>query len=118
MVTESILPRSLGLDLIQRLIAEDVIGGSVTHLIIDASVTEPLRIMAGHLGDERVIEATLAVTGDALRAAIQRQLTKCGNPVAHDACIAMEGHCRDCLRDAKTLSGIDKGDSEEASDGK
>ncbi len=71
MATESTLPPAMSMDLIRRLIDEDIIGTSVTRVIIDAKIgmiDTPLRIIAEHLGDQRTIDAAVdvlcGVTGD------------------------------------------------------
>ncbi len=61
MATESTLPAQMGLDLIRRLVANDVIGGRVTRCIIDAKANDILQITVQHYGDKRTIDATVDV---------------------------------------------------------
>jgi hypothetical protein len=52
-MTESTLPVETGRELMNRLIAADVIGGKATRVIIDANADDVMRIYVEHYGDER-----------------------------------------------------------------
>lgn len=53
MATESTLPVETGRELMNLLIAADVIGGKAARVIIDAQADDVMRIYVEHFGDER-----------------------------------------------------------------
>lgn len=102
MATESTLPAVMSIELIRRLVKEDVIGGSVTRCIIDAQIGHPLRLIVEHHGDQRTIDAVVdvlcGVTGEPKPQSYEEMVTcrACSSPTGPANCTMPWPACGIC----------------------